>query len=127
MIIDASISAGRLAIHRVVCAVDCGTVIHPGGARAQIEGAVTQGLSAALHERITISAGRVVETNFHDYPLLRFHQAPAAIDVHFIERADVQVTGLGEPALPPVAPALANAIFRITGHRLRELPLQIPT
>jgi isoquinoline 1-oxidoreductase beta subunit len=126
MVIDASVQAGRIAVHRVVCAVDCGTVVHRNGARAQIEGAVIQGLSAALHERITISAGRVVETNFHDYPLLRFHQAPAAIDIHFLERPGVQVTGLGEPALPPVAPALANAIFRITGHRLRELPLQLP-
>jgi len=130
MIIEASVErsadAHRIAVHRVVCAVDCGTVVHPDGARAQIEGAVIQGLSAALHERITIAAGRVVESNFHDYPVLRMHHAPAVIEAHFIERPEVPVTGLGEPALPPIAPALANAVHRITGHRLRELPLRLP-
>lgn len=125
-VIEASVIGRRIVVHRVVCAADCGTVIHPNGARAQIEGAIIQGLSAALHERITIDAGRVVERNFHDYPVLRFHQAPAAIDVHFVHSPGAPVTGLGEPALPPVAPALANAIYRATGHRLRELPLQLP-
>jgi isoquinoline 1-oxidoreductase beta subunit len=90
-------------------------------------GAIIQGLSAALHERITIDAGRVVERNFHDYPVLRCHQAPAAIDVHFVHSPGAPVTGLGEPAVPPAAPALANAIYRATGHRLRELPLQLPS
>jgi len=126
VVIEASVAAGRVIVHRAVCAVDCGTVIHPSGARAQVEGAITQGLSAALHERITIDRGRAVETNFHSYTLLRIHQAPAAIDVHFLERPDVRVTGLGEPALPPVAPALANALYRVTGRRLRELPLVLP-
>jgi isoquinoline 1-oxidoreductase beta subunit len=133
MVIEASVApprapdgTGRILVHRVVCALDCGTVIHPDGARAQIEGAIAQGLSAALHERITIDRGRAVETNFHRYRLLRFDEAPAAIEVHFISRPDVGVTGLGEPALPPVAPALANALYRITGHRLRDLPLAVP-
>ena len=126
IVVEASAEAGRIAVHRVVCAFDCATVIHPDGARAQIEGAITQGLSAAIHERITIDAGGVVETNFHAYPLLRFHEAPASIEVHFIDRPDARVSGVGESALPPVAPALANALFRATGHRLRELPLRFP-
>jgi len=126
-VVEASVTAGRIIVHRVVCAADCGTVINPNGARAQVEGAITQALSAALHERVTIEAGRAVETNFHRYSLLRFHEAPAVIDVHFLHRPEAPITGLGEPALPPIAPALANAIYRATGTRLRELPLVLPT
>ena len=124
-VVEASVDAGRIVIHRVVCAADCGTVIHPDGGRAQIEGSIIQGLSAALRERITIAGGAVVETNFHSYGLLRFHEAPAAIEVHFADRPDVRITGLGEPALPTVAPALANALFHVTGRRLRDLPLDL--
>ena len=126
IVVAASAAAGRIIVHRVVCAFDCATVVHPDGARAQVEGAIHQGLSAALHERITIDAGGVVETNFHAYPLLRIDEAPARIDVHFIDRPDAQISGLGESALPPVAPALANAVYRATGHRLRTLPLRLP-
>lgn len=125
MVVEASLAGRRVIVHRVVCAFDCGTVINPDGARAQVEGAIIQGLSAALHERITIERGRVVETNFHRYTLLRIDQAPAAIEVHFIARPEVAVTGLGEPALPPVAPALGNALFRLTGQRLRTLPFKL--
>ena len=91
----------------------------------QVEGAIHQGLSTALHERITIEAGGVVETNFHAYSLLRIDEAPARIDVHFVDRPDAQISGLGESALPPVAPALANALYRATGRRFRELPLHL--
>jgi isoquinoline 1-oxidoreductase beta subunit len=124
LVVEASVRDGRVAVNRVVCVVDCGTVVNPNGARAQVEGAITQGLSAALHERITIGNGGAVETNFDRYPLLRFPEAPV-IEVHFVDRPDVRVTGLGEPALPPVAPALANALYRVTGKRLRELPLHL--
>jgi isoquinoline 1-oxidoreductase beta subunit len=124
-VVEASVHAGRIVIHRVVCAADCGIVIHPDGGRAQIEGSIVQGLSAALRERITIDGGGVVESNFQHYALLRLHDAPAAIDVHFVDRPDVRVTGLGEPALPTVAPALANALFQVTGRRLRELPFDL--
>jgi isoquinoline 1-oxidoreductase beta subunit len=106
-----------------VCAADCGTVVNRSGARAQIEGAITHGLSAALHERMTIDRGAAVETNFHAYRLLRIDEAPRAIEVHFVDRPDVRITGLGEPALPVMAPALANALYRATGRRLRQLPL----
>jgi isoquinoline 1-oxidoreductase beta subunit len=125
VVVEASVEAGRVIVHRVVCAFDCATVVNPNGARAQVEGAITQGLSAALHERITIDGGAVVETNFHAYPLLRFDEAPARIEVHFIDRPDAQISGLGESALPPVAPALANALYRATGHRIRSLPLRL--
>ncbi|HEX3763033.1 MAG TPA: molybdopterin cofactor-binding domain-containing protein [Kofleriaceae bacterium] len=124
-VVEASADAGRVTVHRVVVAFDCATVVHPDGARAQVEGAVTQALSTALHEQITIDGGRPVETNFHAYSLLRMHEAPARIEVHFIDRPDAQISGLGESALPPVAPALANALYRATGHRLRELPLPL--
>jgi isoquinoline 1-oxidoreductase subunit beta len=126
VVIEASAERGRIIVHRAVCAFDCALVVHPDGARAQVEGAITQGLSAALHERITIDGGRAVETNFHSYPLLRIHEAPASIEVHFVDRPDAQLSGVGESALPPVAPALANALYRATGHRLRELPLRLP-
>jgi len=127
VVIEASAPRGRPIVHRVVCAVDCGTVIHPDGGRAQVEGSIIHGLSAALGERITVDRGGVNETNFDRYRLLRFHEAPAAIEVHFVDRPDARVTGLGEPALPPVAPALANALYRATGKRLRDLPFQLPT
>jgi isoquinoline 1-oxidoreductase beta subunit len=123
--LEIALGDGVLTIPRVTCAVDCATVINPNGARAQVEGAITQGLSAALHEHITIEAGGVVETNFDRYRLLRLPEAPRRIDVHFISRPEAKITGLGEPALPPVAPALANAIARATGHRLRTLPLDL--
>src|SRR5262249_6496134 len=124
VVIEASVESGRAVVHRAVCAADCGIVIHPSGARAQIGGPITHGLSAARGERISIEKGRVQETNFDRYPLLRMSRAPAAIEVHFASRPGVRVTGLGEPALPPVAPALASAIYRATGKRLRDLPLE---
>jgi isoquinoline 1-oxidoreductase beta subunit len=123
VVVEASMQAGRIVVHRAVCAADCGTVVNRSGARAQIEGAITHGLSAALHERMTIDRGAAVETNFHAYRLLRIDEAPRAIDVHFVDRPDVRITGLGEPALPVMAPALANALYRATGRRLRQLPL----
>jgi CO/xanthine dehydrogenase Mo-binding subunit len=125
VVVEASVEAGRAVVHRVVCAYDCATVVHPDGARAQVEGAITQALSAALHERITIEAGAAVETNFHAYSLLRMYEAPVAIEVHFLDHPEAQMSGLGESALPPVAPALANALYRATGRRFRELPIHL--
>ena len=122
-VVEASKRAdGTPRVHRVTAAVDCGDVCHPDNATAQVEGAIIMGLSAALAEQITIAHGAVVQKNFPDYPLLSFADAPPRIDVHFL-RSDGPWGGLGEPGLPPVAPALANALFAATGERRRMLPL----
>jgi isoquinoline 1-oxidoreductase beta subunit len=97
-------------------------VCHPDTATAQVEGAIVMGLSAALAEEIAVDAGAVVQRNFTDYPVLTLAQTPPRIDVHFLESGGPW-GGLGEPGLPPVAPALANALFAATGRRLRNLPV----
>jgi isoquinoline 1-oxidoreductase subunit beta len=102
--------------------IDCGDVCHPDTATQQVEGAILMGLSAAIGERITVERGAVVQTNFPDYPILTLAQTPPRIDVHFV-RSDGPWGGLGEPGLPPAAPALANALFAATGVRPRTLPL----
>ena len=122
-VVQVSIPApGRLRVHEVSSAIDCGLVVNPGNVRAQVEGSVIQGLSAALGEQITLQNGRVFQQNFHDYPVLRLAEAPLNIDVR-IRPGGAAPTGAGEPALPPVAPALTNAIFAATGQRIRDLPI----
>jgi isoquinoline 1-oxidoreductase beta subunit len=113
---------GTVKVHRVVCAVDCGRVINPDTAQAQIEGAVVYGLSAALKTEITIDRGRVVQTNFGDNPVLRLNEVPR-IEVYFVPSTEIP-RGLGEPGVPPVAPAVCNAIFALTGKRIRHLPVK---
>jgi isoquinoline 1-oxidoreductase beta subunit len=120
-VIEVSMAARQLRVHRVVCALDCGTVVHPQGVAQQVESSVIFGLSAALHGRIDIEAGVVKQKNFPDYPLLTLARTPV-IETHVVP-STMPPTGMGEPALPPVAPALANALFALTGRRLRELPL----
>lgn len=115
--------AGTPRVHRVVAAVDCGVVINPQIAAQQIESGIVFGLSAALHGRIDIVRGAVQQANFDSYRLLRLAETPA-IDTHFIASTR-DPAGLGEPGTPPVAPALANALFALTGRRLRELPLRL--
>ena len=114
--------AGQLSVHRVTVAADVGPIMNLSGAENQVQGSVIDGLSAAWLQEATLEKGRIAQSNFNDYPLLRINDAPAKIDVHFI-RSDNPPTGLGEPALPPLPPALCNAIFAATGHRIRELPL----
>jgi hypothetical protein len=114
---------GRIRVHRVICAVDCGTVVNPAGVTAQMEGGVVFGLSAALHGEITLREGRVQQSNFHDYPPLRLAEAPH-VDVHIVPSTE-PATGVGEPGVPPIAPAVANAVFAATGKRLRRLPLRL--
>ncbi len=114
---------GGLTVDRVVAAVDCGIVVNPHAARAQVEGAILQGLSAALREEITVTAGRVDQGNFDSYRLLRLAEAPA-IEVHFAENPNA-LGGLGEPPLAPIAPAVTNAIFAATGIRVRRLPISL--
>jgi isoquinoline 1-oxidoreductase subunit beta len=123
-VVEASAAAdGTPRVRRVVAAVDCGNLCHPDTAEQQIEGAIVMGLSAAIAEQITVERGAVVQQNFSDYPLLTLAQTPP-IEVHFI-RSDASWGGLGEPGLPPTAPALANALFAATERRLRTLPLRI--
>jgi isoquinoline 1-oxidoreductase subunit beta len=113
---------GSLRVRAVFAAVDCGDVVNPDTAAAQAEGSVIFGLSAALVGQITIAKGRVVERNFHDYRMIRLADAPE-ISVDFI-RSDAKPGGLGEPCVPPIAAAVANAIFAATGIRVRELPIK---
>lgn len=109
-------------VHRVVCAVDCGLVVHPTIAESQVEGAIVMGLTAALKGEITVGNGQIQQHNFYDYPLLRMNEMPK-IEVYFVPSAE-NPTGLGEPGLPPIAPAVANAIFAATGKRIRRLPIR---
>ncbi|MGD9340414.1 MAG: molybdopterin-dependent oxidoreductase [Chromatiales bacterium] len=123
-VVEVSVIDGKLRIHKVVCAADCGPVLNPNGGRAQIEGGIVQGLSAALRERITVADGRIVEGNFGDYRILRINESPLVIETYFAE-TDAHPTGLGEPSVPPIAAALANAIYAATGKRHRSLPIEI--
>ncbi len=108
-------------VKRVHCAVDCGSMVNPDMVRSQLEGSIVFGLSAALHGRISLKGGAVEQSNFHDYPVLRMSECPE-IHVHLLE-SDRPPSGAGEPGVPPVAPALAGAIFAATGKRVRELPI----
>lgn len=123
MAIEARVIQGKVKVHRVVCAFDCGFAVNPDGVRAQIEGSINFGLSAALYGKISLNKGVVEQSNFHNYPLLRMKEAPE-IEVHLINGNPEVPTGAGEPGVPPVAPALANALFNATGKRFRDLPLR---
>jgi isoquinoline 1-oxidoreductase beta subunit len=112
---------GRISVHRVVCAVDCGKYVNPEIIRAQMESGIVFGLSAALHGAITFKDGRVEQSNFHDYPILRLGEMPG-VEVHIVENKE-KSGGIGEPGVPPIAPAVANAVFAATGVRLRSLPM----
>lgn len=119
---EVSLSAKReLQVHRVVCAVDCGRIVNPDTIKAQMESGIVFGLTAALYGAITLKAGRVEQGNFHDYPLLRMAAMPK-VEVHIIPSSDPP-GGIGEPGVPPIAPAVANALFAANGIRLRSLPM----
>jgi isoquinoline 1-oxidoreductase beta subunit len=113
---------GRIKVHKMVCALDCGTAVYPDAIRAQAEGGVVMGLSVALHEKVRFENGGVKTANYDDYPVLTMSEVPE-IDVH-IAKSNLKPGGVGEPVVPSVAPAVANAIFKATGVRLRELPFQ---
>ncbi|SCW35605.1 MULTISPECIES: xanthine dehydrogenase family protein molybdopterin-binding subunit [unclassified Pseudomonas] len=121
--VEISIEHDEIRVHRVVCAIDCGIPVNPDNIKAQMEGAIVFGLSAALFGQISIKEGRVQQSNFHDYRVLRMNEMPQ-IEVHVLPSTEGP-GGVGEPATPPVAPAVANALFALTGQRLRELPLRL--
>ncbi|MEM1402921.1 MAG: molybdopterin cofactor-binding domain-containing protein [Pseudomonadota bacterium] len=116
-----SVEDGRIRVNRVVCVVDCGRAVNPDGVRAQMEGGIVFGLGAALYSNATLANGEIKESNFHDFQVARMGDAPD-IEVIIID-SDEPPTGAGEPGVPPIAPAVANAIFAATGDRLRSLPL----
>ena len=120
---EVSVEKGEVRVHRVVAAVDCGRVVNPDTVEAQVESAVVYGLSAALRGEITLERGRVREGNFDDYQPLRFDEMPA-VEVHLVPSAE-DPGGIGEPGLPPIAPAVANALFAATGRRFRRMPFRL--
>jgi len=124
-IAEVSLDNGRITVHRVVAAVDCGMVVNPDGVRQQIESAIVYGLSAALHGAITLENGRVMQSNFHDYVPLRFSEMPQVES--YIVPSNEAPSGIGEPGVPPIAPAVANALFALTGKRLRRMPFDRET
>jgi isoquinoline 1-oxidoreductase subunit beta len=124
-VIEASVGEGGTPkVHSAWAVVDCGTTVNPKNAEAQIQGGIVMGLSAAMGEEITLEKGVVQQSNFADYPIGQMAAGPVSIDVHFIE-SDAHIGGLGEPGVPPAAPALANALFAITGKRIRQLPIKV--
>jgi len=120
---EVSVEGTEIRVHRVVCAIDCGLAVNPNIVAQQVESSVLFGLSAALSGEITIADGKVQQSNFGDYPLLRFGQAPQVETV--VMPSSAHPEGGGEPAVPPVAPAVAAAVFKLTGKRLRSLPLRL--
>jgi isoquinoline 1-oxidoreductase beta subunit len=113
---------GSVRVRRVVCAVDCGSVVNPDTVRAQLQSAVIFGITAALYGEITLKDGRVEQTNFDSYQVLRIDEAPSAIDVHLVQNTEAP-GGIGEPGTSAIVPAVANAIFAATGKRLRKMPI----
>jgi isoquinoline 1-oxidoreductase beta subunit len=122
-IAEISVNQGKIRVHRVVCAVDCGVVVNPAGVRQQIESGIVYGLSAALKQGITFERGRVQQTNFHQYDPLRIDEMPV-VEVYLVE-SQAAPGGIGEASTPTAAPAVANAVFAATGKRIRQLPLRL--
>jgi isoquinoline 1-oxidoreductase subunit beta len=119
---EVSLTSGKIRVHKVTLVADCGQIIHSGIVEGQLSGAVVAGLGAALYGEITIERGRVKQTNFRDYPMLRIDEMPE-IDVHVVKNGE-EPGGVGEPGVPPIAAAVANALFTLTGVRARRLPLR---
>jgi isoquinoline 1-oxidoreductase beta subunit len=119
---EVSLANGRIRVHRVVCAIDCGIAVNPATIEAQMESGIAFGLGAALESAITFADGRVQQSNFDDYRVLRLPAMPQ-VEVHIVPSRE-RPGGVGEPGTPPIAPAVANAVAALTGQRLRELPLR---
>jgi isoquinoline 1-oxidoreductase beta subunit len=120
---EISIESDRIRVHRVYCAFDCGVVVNPDTVEAQLESGIIFGLTAALHGEITLERGSVQQGNFPDYPMVTLATAPS-IDVYVMKSSEAP-GGVGEPSTPPIAPAVANAVFAATGKRIRKLPIRI--
>jgi isoquinoline 1-oxidoreductase beta subunit len=118
---EVSVADGKVVVHRITCAVDCGFAINPDQVVAQMQSSIVYGLSAALTGEITVEGGRAVQGNFHEYTILRLAETPV-MDVHIVE-SDGPLGGIGEPGTPPVAPAVCGAIYAATGKRIRRLPI----
>jgi isoquinoline 1-oxidoreductase beta subunit len=115
--------SGTVRVHKVVCAIDCGRIVNPDTIKAQMESGIVFGLSATLHGEITFKQGRVIQSNFHDYPILRMSEMPM-VEVYIVP-SDEKSGGVGEPGVPPIAPAVCNAIFAATNKRIRRLPIRV--
>jgi isoquinoline 1-oxidoreductase beta subunit len=122
---EVSVENGRIRVHRVVCAIDCGIAVNPEAIAAQMESGVVFGLSAALYSAIHFKDGRVQESNYHDYQVLRLSEMPR-VETHIVPSTE-KMGGVGEVGVPPIAPAVANAVAALTGQRLRVLPLTLPS
>ena len=120
-VVTVDMSGDEPRVLHVACAADAGLAVNPDGFKAQMESGIIYGLTAALYGEISISDGAVEQSNFHDYEMVRMDTAPA-IDVEIIS-SDARIGGAGEPGTPPIAPAVANAVFKATGKRIRQLPL----
>jgi len=120
---EVSVSEGRVRVHRMVCAIDCGEYVNPGIIEAQAEGGAIFGASAALFQELTFENGRLQQTNFHTFPVMRMNECPE-IETHIVNNHE-KAGGIGEPGVPCAAPAIANAVFAVTGKRIRRLPIRM--
>ena len=120
---EVSVREGNVRVHRLVCAIDCGRYVNPGIIAAQTEGGAIFAASAALFQELTYEGGRLQQTNFHTFPLMRMNECPE-IETHIVENSE-KSGGIGEPGVPCTAPAIANAIFAATGKRIRKLPIRM--
>ena len=124
-VVEVAVDAkGNISVPRVDTAIDCGFCVNPERVRSQIEGAAVMGLTLAKYGEITLKNGRVEQSNFNDFQLVRIDDSPTRTNVHIVPHGvDVPASGVGEPGVPPFAPALCNAIFAATGKRIRKLPI----
>ena len=120
---EVSVTDGKVRVHRMVCAIDCGQYVNPGIIAAQTEGGAIFGASAALYQELTYDNGRLQQTNFHTFPVMRINESPQ-IETHIVENNE-KSGGIGEPGVPCAAPAIANAVFAVTGKRIRRLPIRL--
>jgi isoquinoline 1-oxidoreductase subunit beta len=120
---EVSVTDGKVRVHRMVCAIDCGRYVNPGIIAAQTEGGAIFGASAALYQELTFDKGRLQQTNFHSFPVMRINESPQ-IETHIVENNE-KSGGIGEPGVPCAAPAIANAVFAVTGKRIRRLPIRL--